>query len=227
MTPLATGTRGIFDQLANHDNPASLAARMRRKRLETLKTLLDTVPRPMKILDVGGLQGAWETLGFVGRADVEITLLNIETAHASGSNICSVTGDARNMPQYRDGEFDFVFSNSVIEHVGGPGEEKRMAEEIRRVGRRYYVQTPNRYFPIEPHFLFPLFQFFPTGVQATLVQHFKLGYRYKLPNRADAEQEVKSIRLLSRNDMNCLFPDAIIASEKLLGFDKSLLAYKI
>jgi hypothetical protein len=227
MIVSADGKGSFFHQLANHDNPASLAARMRGKRLAGLKALLASVPLPMNILDVGGLQGAWETLGFVGRPDIEITLLNIEPAHVSGSNMRSVTGDARSMPEFRDREFDLVFSNSVIEHVGGREEEKRMADEVRRVGKRYYVQTPNRYFPVEPHFLFPCFQFLPTAVQATLVQKFKLGYRPKLPERADAESEVRSIRLLSRTDMRRLFPDAVVADEKLFGLTKSLMAYKI
>ena len=28
-----------------------------------------------------------------------------------------------------------------------------------RVGKKYFIQTPNKYFPIEPHYLFPFFQF--------------------------------------------------------------------
>jgi 2-polyprenyl-3-methyl-5-hydroxy-6-metoxy-1,4-benzoquinol methylase len=214
-------------QLANHRNPNSLAARLRRKRFEEFKLLTDSVPRPMNILDVGGSQGVWETIGFVGRPDVEITLINIDPMQTSGSNIRNVVGDARMMPQFRDNEFDLVFSNSVIEHVGGPDDMKRLADEIRRVGRRYFIQTPNRYFPIEPHFVFPLFQFLPISVQTTLVQNFRLGWIPKMPERADAEREVRSIRLLSQRELKGLFPDGVVVSEKLLGVPKCLLAYKI
>jgi hypothetical protein len=216
----------IFN-LANHRNPNSLAARLRRKRFEEFKQLTDSVPRPMNILDVGGSQGVWETIGFVGRSDVQITLINIDPMQTSGSNIRNVVGDARTMPQFRDHEFDLVFSNSVIEHVGGPDDMKRLADEIRRVGRRYFIQTPNRYFPIEPHFLFPMFQFLPVSVQTALVQNFKLGWYPRMPERADAEREVRSIRLLTHKELRGLFPDGVVVSERLFGVPKCLLAYKI
>ena len=70
-------------------------------------------------------------------------------------------GDAVDMPGISDGAFDVVFSNSVIEHVETYENQRRMAAEIRRVGRRYFVQTPNRHFPLEPHFLVPGFQLLP------------------------------------------------------------------
>ena len=33
----------------------------------------------------------------------------------------------------------------------------RPEAKIIRAGRRYFVQTPNKRFPLEPHFLFPFF----------------------------------------------------------------------
>jgi hypothetical protein len=33
------------------------------------------------------------------------------------------------------------------------------------VGRRHFIQTPNSWFPIEPHFLFPFFQFLPLSAR--------------------------------------------------------------
>src|SRR5262249_21126006 len=92
----------LFYRLADHDNPASFVSRFRRKRYEKFNSLMNTVPRPMTILDVGGLPGAWETMGYIGRPDVEITLLNIEPRATSGPNIRSIIGDARQMPQFRN-----------------------------------------------------------------------------------------------------------------------------
>jgi 2-polyprenyl-3-methyl-5-hydroxy-6-metoxy-1,4-benzoquinol methylase len=58
--------------------------------------------------------------------------------------------------------FDIVFSNSVIEHVGDAESQQQFAHEIARVGRAYWVQTPNRRFPVEPHLLTPFLHFLPT-----------------------------------------------------------------
>jgi hypothetical protein len=217
----------IFRQIADHDNPDSLAARLRRKRYERFQSLIRSVPRPIRILDVGGTQGVWNIIGFEGRADVQITLLNLYAVETSGSNIRSVVGDARNMQQFETGAFDLVFSNSVIEHVGGPDDMKRMADEIKRVGKRYFIETPNRYFPVEPHFLFPFFQFLPFTIRTMLLQNFRLGYCRRRPERADAEQEVRSIRLLSGTELKRLSPEAVIERERLCGLTRCLLAYNI
>jgi len=89
---------------------------------------------------------------------VFITLVNLEPENASLPNTTSIAGDARKI-EAEDSRVDVVFSNSVIEHVGANQDQMQMAQEVRRVGKRYFIQTPNKYFPLEPHFLFPLFQF--------------------------------------------------------------------
>jgi hypothetical protein len=118
-----------------------------------------------------------------------------------------------------------VFSNSTIEHVGDFADQRRMAMEVRRIGRQYYVQTPNRHFPIEPHFMFPGFQFLPIWIRIWLLQHFTLGTHNKVPNRYDAEREVRSIRLMTRREVEALFPDATIFEERYYGLVKSFVAY--
>jgi len=51
----------------------------------------------------------------------------------------------------QDGEFDLVFSNSVIEHVGDFERMRQFVHEARRVAKSYWIQTPSKWFPIEPH----------------------------------------------------------------------------
>jgi hypothetical protein len=216
----ATLLSGIFD----YRNPATLASRLRQKRYEGFHALAASVDRPMRILDVGGRPTTWERIGFVGQSDIDITLLNLEETPAHHSNMKSVIGDACSMPHFKDKEFDIVFSNSVVEHVGGAQERRAMANEIRRVAKRYYVQTPNRYFLVEPHFVFPLFQFLPVSVRTTLVQNFALGWYPKIPDRAVARAEVTGITLLSKRDLQDLFPEATCLDEKFLGLCKSLQA---
>jgi len=217
---------GLLAKLIDYRQPKSLAGRLRQKRWEAFRSLAASVERPMKILDVGGLQVVWERIGFADQPDIHITLLNLVKVSNDHWNMESVVGDACSMPQYHDGQFDIVYSNSVIEHVGGDKEIQSMANEIRRVAKRYYVQTPNRYFPVEPHFSFPMFQFMPIGLRATFVQHFPLGWFERISDRERAEELVRSINLLSKRQVQSLFPDAVIIDERFCGISKSLLAVK-
>jgi hypothetical protein len=144
----------------------------------------------------------------------------------SSSNFVSVAGDARDLSRYETASFDVVFSNSVIEHLGPIfSDQRRMADEIRRVGKRYFVQTPNRYFPIEPHFLTPWFQFMPLSMRAWMVSHFSVGWYERIPDKAKARREVESVALLTAAQVRQLFPEAQIYKEKIAGFTKSLVAY--
>ncbi len=101
-----------------------------------------------------------------------------------------------------------------------------MAVEIMRVGKRYFVQTPNYYFPFEPHFLFPLFQFLPASLKIFLVKNFNMGWYGKTRDAEKAEKLINSIKLLKRADLKKLFPQSGIYSEKLLGLTKSFIVYK-
>ena len=76
-------------------------------------------------------------------------------------NFKSIKGDATNLSNFKDNQFDIVFSNSLIEHLYTYENMKLMANETMRVGKKFFVQTPNKYFPIEPHYFFPFFQFMP------------------------------------------------------------------
>jgi len=71
-----------------------------------------------------------------------------------------VQGNALELP-FEDGSFDVVFSNAVIEHVGGEEEQRRFVAEALRVARRAFITTPNRWFPIEVHTRLPLVHWLP------------------------------------------------------------------
>ncbi|WP_255695553.1 methyltransferase domain-containing protein [Rhodohalobacter sp. 614A] len=62
---------------------------------------------------------------------------------AIGKQFQYVQGDALDMHMFEDKSFDVVFSNSVIEHVGSFENQRRFADEVRRVGKAYWVQTPD------------------------------------------------------------------------------------
>ncbi len=217
-------TRMLFKKIADMREADSLITQLRRRRLVLFRALLDRLPRPVRLLDVGGTQFFWEMIGFWGEQGLEITMLNLTSGWAR-PGFHSVVGDARDMRQFADQEFDVVFSNSVIEHVGTPDEQRQMASEIKRVGKRYFVQTPNRNFPLEPHFFFPGFQFLPLSTRIWLLQHFDLGWYKKIPDYTAARHEVETIRLLSRRDVTRLFPEGTLHQERFAGMTVSFVIY--
>jgi SAM-dependent methyltransferase len=213
----------VVTAVADNRNPHSLAARLRRKRFDLFLGLLSTLNRPVAILDVGGTQNFWEVMGFASVGEVSVTLLNLSKEAISLPNFRSVAGDARRI-EFPDQSFDVVFSNSVIEHVGSRADQLRMAEEVQRVGKRYFVQTPNKYFPIEPHFLFPFFQFLPLASRVWLLRHFNLGWHRRTRDYSSAREQVAGVELLSKNAMCAMFPKATIVEEKFGGLTKSFIA---
>lgn len=202
-----------------------LATKFRRNRFVFFKSLIAPLPRPLHLLDVGGTQEFWETMDCL-EEDLKIVVYNTKPMEITHANFSNMVGDARNMKEFQEEEFDIVFSNSAIEHVGTFEQQRQMAEEVQRVGKKYYVQTPNRYFPIEPHFLIPFFQFLPLGLRVFLVTHFKNPWGFRFKNKENATRYVGAIRLLTERELKDLFPNAKIYKEKFLGITKSFTVYK-
>ncbi len=238
--------QSLLRRLSDNKNKNSLANRLRRKRFSLFLQLLEGFEKPVKILDVGGTALFWEQMGLAGQKGLaasdnqkspgseklhdllsddpmvtKIYLLNKKKEAVKHGNIISVAGDARNLKQFEDQSFDIAFSNSVIEHVGGWCDQQLMAGEMLRAGKRLFLQTPNRYFPVEPHFLFPCFQFMPLKWKVWLVMHFNLGWYRRTPDRKQAEKICRSIRLLTKKEVQKLFPSAKIHTERFLGMAKS------
>ena len=150
----------------------SLRSRERKLRLflEELRPTADTT-----VLDVGA-----DELGF-GEGDgcatmnffeelypwpERITALGLHDGvgfRARYPRIPYVQGDACALP-FEDGAFDIVFSNAVIEHVGGRERQRQFVSEAIRVGRHVFITTPNRRFPIEVHTRLPLVHWLPDAV---------------------------------------------------------------
>lgn len=220
---------------ANAHNVGSYANKLRKQRKKIYEQFFrDTYEEKLNnketisILDIGGTVEYWADMGFSYIDHVDITLANLELENVPESmeNIHSIVADGTNLIQIQDKQFDFVFSNSCIEHVGDLSTQARMANEMRRVADHYYLQTPNYYFPIEPHFLFPLFQFLPLRVKAFLIYHFQLGFWIRGRSKEEAEKFAAEVRLLRYKDLKALFPDADIKREKVLGLTKSFMVFE-
>ncbi len=179
-----------------------------------------------RILDIGGTPDCWELI----RVRPRVTLLNTPRAQADLAGAASwVAGDGRALP-FRDAAFDVVFSNSVIEHVGDAASQKRFAAEVARVGRGYWIQTPNRWFPVEQHLLTPFVHWLPRGWQRAVVPRCNLWSALVrvTPDRRRfyIEHFLKDVRLLSAGQLRALFPGARLIRERFCGVTKSLVAVK-
>jgi hypothetical protein len=183
------------------------------------------ITRDTRILDIGGTPECWSLLPERPR----VTLLNTPRARADVGDAAWVAGDGRDLP-FRDGAFDVVFSNSVIEHVGDAASQQRFAREVARVGRRYWVQTPNRWFPVEQHLLTPFIHWLPRRWQHAVVPRFNLWSLLVrvTPDRRRfyIEHYLSDVRLLGFGEVRALFPGARIIRERLGGLTKSFIAVR-
>ena len=216
--------RRILQNTVRGDVKGNLANKFRQKRINYFLTLLSTIKKsPITILDIGGTDYYWLALEVDKEVKMEITLLNPEECTNKNPLFKYVKGDGRDLSLFKENSVDIVFSNSVIEHVGTWEDQKKFANEVKRVAKRYYVQTPNYYFPFEPHFLIIGIHYLPIRLRAFLIRHFNLGWYNKRKSYSDSLKLAESIRLLKNRELKYLFPEAIINREKIIGFTKSFL----
>lgn len=202
----------------------SIMIRLRANRTKRLIAILSTFSnQPIQILDVGGHPKFWESADFTGDANCQITLINTETVNAKEyPYMQAIQGDGRDMKMFSDGEFEMVVSNSVIEHVGIHTDMIRFANEIQRVSQRYFVQTPYYWFPIDPHYGIPFFQFVPIQMKALII-------KYLTPDGKGLDYEsclnaAEGYTMLTKTQFKNLFPKAHIIQEKVWGITYSLIA---
>ena len=208
-------------QLADVNDPGSLANRLRGRRFARFEALTAKSPRPLRIIDIGGTSAFWERRGWTGRSDVEITLVNLAPEPSRHANVKSLVGDATNLADHADGSFDVAFSNSVIEHLFTQENQRAMAREVQRVARAFWIQTPNYWFPVEPHFHMVGWQWMPEQVRVALIRRKRCGWRGPCSDIEQARRYVREIRLLTRPELAALFPKANIFPERLFGLVKS------
>jgi 2-polyprenyl-3-methyl-5-hydroxy-6-metoxy-1,4-benzoquinol methylase len=191
-----------------------------------------------KILDLGGGRGGHmaEILPFrhnVTIADADADMMKCAT---ESYGFATIRLDGSDKFPIADGQFDIVFCSSVIEHVTAPREivfdllddaefaasarsaQANFAGEVRRVAKRYFVQTPYKYFPVESHSFLPFFVvLLPRRWQMKFMAFF---------GRHWIKSVTPDFRLLTIKEMRALFPDAEIALERYCGFVKSIIAIK-
>ena len=179
-----------------------------------------------RILDVGGSPDTWRFLPFAPK----VTLLNIPMSiHGRDDAFVWVAGDGCALP-FADRAFDIVFSNSVIEHVGGFSHQCAFARETVRVGKRFFVQTPNAGFPIEQHLFMPFLHWLPKSWQRAIVQRFTIWDLIARPRRDQRDfylrHYLEEVRLLRQPELAALFASGEIRLERAMGLPKSLLVFR-
>ena len=187
--------------------------------MQQLEKLLGVKPG-MRVLDLGGQPDIWN---FVS-APLDITILNLPGVAApapkeSTHKFDFVEGDACNVTAYADRSFELVFSNSVIEHVGGEEKQRAFADEVRRLGVKYWVQTPSIWFPVEAHTGMPFWFFMPEFIRLRFIKNWE----EKLP---DWTEMVKGTTVLSKSEMRDYFPDGSMITERKFGIPKSYIFFK-
>lgn len=216
-------------------------ARARRKRAELFWRIFTITPH-MRVLDVGSENGSAiaQVLNDTPIRPENVFIADIdESAVTEGQARYGFTPvvipESGKLP-FPDRFFDLVYCSSVIEHVTVPKSQvwsvrsscefrrsaairqAAFAAEVRRVGKAYFVQTPNKWFPIESHTWLPLVGFAPRSVLIPLLQ---------TTNRIWIKKSNPDWHLLTKRELHKLFPEAVIHHERFFGLTKSLMAIKV
>lgn len=190
------------------------ARKSRMKRFTEAMALTDGT----RVLDLGGQPEIWDTV----ESRLKIFCVNLpgiaREEYKSHHDIVYLEGDGCDMSEFPDQDFDIVFSNSVIEHVGDIERQQAFASEVARLGKRYWVQTPSKGFPIEAHCGMPLWWFYPEKFRQFMIER----WRKDLPKWTEM---VETTRVISKRELGRLFPDGQIFTERMI-FPKSNIAFR-
>lgn len=193
----------------------------RTRRMQAFWQVLNLNPET-RVLDVGGSLFNWQLL----LQQPQLVLINISMQRINKKAAARwLIADGMKMP-FKPDTFDIAYSNSVIEHLGTWENQQAFAVECQRVGQRYYVQTPNKWFPIEPHLLTPFIHWLPRSWQRRLLRNFTVWGWLVRPTPQQCDELMAEIRLLTKAELQRLFPDAEIWHERIFGMTKSLIAVK-
>jgi len=205
--------------------PGSVGHRFRERRWKWFTQIFRDL-EDMEIIDLGGTAQFWMRSS-VRPAHVHLVNLGgLPSSQELPSWMSAEEADACDLPEHLlSRRFDLVFSNSVIEHVGGHYRRERFAENVHRLADRHWVQAPYRYFPLEPHWLFPGYAQLPLAARTAIARRWKLGMTPPKDKRATVNVVLKT-ELPTMTEMRYYFPNSKILVERAAGLPKSLIAVK-
>lgn len=193
----------------------------RVKRMKTFQKQFNISSKD-RILDVGGTPFNWSLI----TEEPKLFLVNLTIPkQRENPRIIWIVADGCHLP-FKKNSFDIAYSNSVIEHLGNIKNQKLFANEFKRIAKRHYLQTPNRTFFFEPHYLTPFIHWLPPTWRKKLMKNFTVRGWITRPSAEQCSSFVDEINLLSHSEMTQLFPDTEIWTEKFLLWVKSFVVVK-
>lgn len=199
----------------------------RARKLELFNQIMSPA-KDMKLLDVGAQinPNSHEEYQLIDTYPWKqnFAVVNISEEHISAikkryPEVKAVVCDACELP-WPDKSFDIVFSNAVIEHLGSFERQKTMAAEIMRVGKRWYVTTPNRWFPFEFHMRLPLVTWLPGKSYlriGNIISYNHLRGKYMFGGKRS------DLRLMSAGELEKCFPSSKIIKQRVTFMAETLI----
>ncbi len=226
-------TKLLAKAISNYSSQTSIGSRFRARRIAPLMDLIEELACDndiIKIIDIGGTAEYWDIVPteFRDELNVRITIINLPGNPLPKDHGCFtfVHADGCNLSKFENNSFHIAHSNSVIEHVGDWNRMIKFSCELKRVAQKYFVQTPNFWFPVEPHAMTPFFHWLPKSIRVWWVKKSALGHWSKATSTEEAVQIVQSARLLNKKKFHLLFDDAVITTERLFLLPKSFVAIR-
>ena len=211
-------------------------ARAAAMRSTLFKEFLSSIAPPVRIIDLGGTVSMWERWGLSADDRLRIDLannfsmdVNNKDNLSKSSNISKVTVDVTTLTTSDYQRYDVIFSNSMLEHLADFEQQRSVAREIVESRRPYFIQVPNKYCLVDPHFAHPLAPFYaawPRSFQTRMLRISGLNGGARARSHAQAEHRLKFYYPLSKSDMSSLFSDAEVLVERNFGMSMSIVALR-
>jgi len=206
----------------------------REQRLKLFTEFMKGATGQTRLIDLGGTVKFWENWGLAKQPLLEVTLVNnhdLDKCHSDDPitlpNIRRLRADVLTLSAADFAQYDVIFSNSLIEHLPGRDLQRQLARTIVESGRPYFLQTPNKRSPVDPHFprpYVPFFAAYPRALQARLLSWSALGSGSAAPSYQAALKRLQNYYPLTARDVRELFPQARVVVERPLGVPMSVIA---
>ena len=152
---------------------------------------------------------------------INISAEHIQNLQQAYPDVDARVGDACALP-WPDNHFDIAFSNAVIEHVGDFKRQQTMASEVMRVAKRWFITTPNRWYPFEFHLRLPLVTWLPA--HGYLWAGRLIGYDHNLKRYTLGNPRIEHLRLLTAKEFRSCFPNSRIVRQRVTFMPETLIA---